>query len=108
MVKTRDGVVIGRGRGKSTPKQRVSRVKKKSLRQRESEEYMSAYESLTDIVITNGSTTDVMQKYEDSILEDDAFKPPGDGASNDVIMPRRMLLWSTRTRRLLQVVVLEH
>ena len=69
-------MVIGRGRGKSTPNQRASRVRKKSLKQRESEEYMSAYESLTDIVITNGRTTDVMQNYEDSILEDNAFVSP--------------------------------
>ena len=88
---TRDGVAKGRGRGKSTPKPRTpsSRVKRVSLKRKENEEteeYLSAAESLTDIIITNGSISDVMQSYEDSILEDDAFELPDGIVSNDVIM----------------------
>ena len=76
---TRDGVVKGRGRGKSTPKPRIPscRVKRLSLKRKENdetEEYLSAAESLTDIIITNGSISDVMQSYEDSLLEDSAFE----------------------------------
>ena len=74
---TRDGVAKGRGRGKILrPRTPSSRMKRKSIRQLESDEYMSATESLSDLVITNGSITEVMQTYEESFLEDSAFKSP--------------------------------
>ena len=57
-------------------KQRTSsRGRIKSRRQKDSEEYLSAYESVTDIIITDGkSTSDTMQQYENSILEESVFE----------------------------------
>ena len=48
----------------------------KSRKLRESEEYLSAYESVTDIIISGKKTdtVDLIHQYEDSILDDSTFE----------------------------------
>ena len=92
----------GRGRSKKSPRNDggslSNRVRKKSRKQIESEEYLSASET-PDIVISNGNeTVDTIQQYEDSFLDDNIFEdeivdniptenkvPLGNVANNSII-----------------------